>query len=190
VRLSIYMEDRDEIICIKRILEGETKLFALFSEKYSRSIFSLIYRIIPTREDAEELTQDTFLKAFRKLDTFKGDCSFSTWLYRIAYNTAISATRKRKMVFPVLDETLLDNITDEAVDSLLEKEEDEQLLQRLEKAIEQLNVEDKMLITLYYLEEKPISEVAGVLELSAANVKVKLYRARKKLFVLINKTGK
>ena len=72
------MEDRDEIICIKRILAGETNFFSLFLEKYSISILGLIFWVIPTREDAEELTQDTFLKAFRKFDTFKGDCSFST----------------------------------------------------------------------------------------------------------------
>ena len=57
-----------------------------------------------TKEDAEELTQDTFLKAFKKLDSFKGDCSFSTWLFRIGYNTAISATRKRKIINPIIDE--------------------------------------------------------------------------------------
>lgn len=181
------MENQDELIYIKRILKGETSLFSYFPERYSRSIHALIFRIIPSKEDAEELTQDTFIKAFRKLDTFKGDCSFSTWLFRIAYNTAVSATRKKKIIFPVLDEYSIDNISDDAVDSILEKEEDEQMLQRLESAIEQLNVEDKALITLYYLEEKSINEVATVLNLTSENVKVKLFRARKKLVVLINK---
>ncbi|MDR3653129.1 MAG: RNA polymerase sigma factor [Paludibacter sp.] len=180
------MENQDELIYIKRILEGETNLFSYFPERYSRSIHALIIRIIPSKEDAEELTQDTFIKAFRKLDTFKGDCSFSTWLYRIAYNTAVSATRKRKIIFPVLDDFSLENIPDDAVDLILEKEDDETLLQRLELAIEQLNMEDKALITLYYLEEKSIAEVAVILELTPENVKVKLFRARKKLYVLIN----
>ncbi|MDP4240086.1 MAG: sigma-70 family RNA polymerase sigma factor [Bacteroidota bacterium] len=180
------MENTDEIIYIKRILEGEVVLFSYFVERYSRPIHTLIIRIIPTKEDAEELTQDTFLKAYRKLDTFKGDCTFSTWLYRIAYNTAVSATRKKKIVFRGLEDYNLEAISDEAVDLLLDKEDDENLLQRLDSAIDKLNVEDKTLITLYYLEEKPISEVAAVLELTPDNVKVKLFRARKKLFVLIN----
>jgi RNA polymerase sigma-70 factor (ECF subfamily) len=180
------MENKDESIYIKRILNGETNLFSYFPERYSRSIYSLIIRIIPIKEDAEELTQDTFIKAFRKLDTFKADCSFSTWLYRIAYNTAVSATRKKKIVVPAFDEYTLENIPDDAVDSMLDKEDDEAMLLRLESAIEQLNLEDKTLITLYYMEEKSISELASVLGLTSENVKVKLYRARKKLFVLIN----
>ena len=74
------MENKDELIYIKRILEGETKLFSYFLQRYSNSVFSMVVRIVQSREDAEELTQDTFLKVFKKLDTFKGDCSFSTWM--------------------------------------------------------------------------------------------------------------
>lgn len=179
------MDNPDEIKYIKRILEGETNLFSYFLERYSNSIYSLIVRIIPTKEDAEELTQDTFLKAFKKLDSFKGNCSFSTWLFRIAYNTAISATRKRKMIFPVIDENQLENIVDELVETIFDNEK-ENLLQRLETAINKLNTEEKALITLYYMEEKPITELAMVVELSPENVKVKLFRIRKKLYVLMN----
>lgn len=84
------MENKDEQIIIKRILEGETAIFSHFVEQYSHSVYSMIVRIVQSREDAEELSQDAFLKAFSKLETFKGDCSFSTWLFRIAYNTGIS----------------------------------------------------------------------------------------------------
>jgi len=181
------MENPDEANYIKRILEGETSLFSYFPERYSRSIHSLIARIIPSREDAEELTQDTFVKAFRKLDTFKGDCSFSTWLFRIGYNTAISATRKRKIVFPVIDDSLLENISDEEVDMVFGDEEDEVRLQRLEAAMTKLTVEEKTLITLYYTEDKPVSEIAFMLELTTDNVKVRLFRVRKKLYVLMTK---
>ena len=181
------MENPDEANYIKRILEGETSLFSYFLERYSRSIHSLIARIIPSREDAEELTQDTFVKAFRKLNTFKGDCSFSTWLFRIGYNTAISATRKRKIVFPVIDDSLLENISDEEVDMVFGDEEDEVRLQKLEAAMTKLTVEEKTLITLYYTEDKPVSEIAFMLELTTDNVKVRLFRVRKKLYVLMTK---
>jgi RNA polymerase sigma-70 factor (ECF subfamily) len=180
------MENLDEISYIKRILEGETNLFSVFLERYSRSIHSLISRIIPSNEEAEELTQDTFLKAFRKLDTFKGECSFSTWLFRIAYNTAISATRKRKIVFPVIDESVLENVSDETIDIAFEEDGNERKLQQLEKAITRLNVEDKTLITLYYSEDKSVSEIAELMELTPDNVKVKLFRVRKKLYILMN----
>lgn len=161
-------------------------MFSYFLNRYSNSIYSLILRIVPTKEDAEELTQDTFLKAYRKLDTFKGDCSFSTWLFRIGYNTAISFVRRRKIIFPVIDENLLENIPDEAVETIFDQDDDESMLQRLEVAIEKLNAEEKALITLYYMEEKPVAELAIVLELTPENVKVKLFRVRKKLYVLMN----
>lgn len=170
---------------IQRILAGETNLFSFFIERYSRPIHALIIQIIQNREDAEELTQDCFVKAFKKLDTFKGDCSFSTWLYRIAYNTAVSATRKKKLLFSAPDEQALENISDEAMDMLLEKEDDEKMLQKLEPAIDCLDTEEKALITLYYLEEKSIAEVSSIVGLTTDNVKVKLFRIRKKLYTLI-----
>ena len=181
------MENLDELSYIKRILEGDTNLFSVFLERYSRSIHSLIVRIIPSNEDAEELTQDTFLKAFRKLDTFKGECSFSTWLFRIAYNTAISATRKKKYIFPVIDDSMLQHVSDETIDLVFGDDEDENRLQQLEEAITKLNVEDNTLITLYYSVNKSIAEIAGMMEQTNDNVKVKLFRVRKKLYVLMNK---
>ncbi|MBB3187640.1 RNA polymerase sigma factor [Microbacter margulisiae] len=171
----------DETDYIRRMIDGETRLFSYFLDRYSRPVYSLIIQLVSNHEDAEELTQDTFMKAFRKLDTFKYDCSFSTWLYRIAYNTAISATRKKRMVFPALDEAMLGNIPDETVDAFFEND-DEEMLQKLEKAIDYLNPEEKALITLYYLDEKSVGDVASILGLSVDNTKVKLFRVRKKLY--------
>ena len=181
------MENPDETIYIKRILDGETNLFSYFLERYSASIHSLITRIIPSKEDAEELTQDAFMKAFRKLDTFKGDCSFSTWLFRIAYNTAISATRKRKIVFPFINESMLESVTEELMDTVFEDDVTDERLQKLEQAITKLTVEEKTLITLYYTDEKSVAEIAFMLEQTNDNVKIKLFRTRKKIYVLMNK---
>ena len=179
------MEQQNEIECIRRIVEGETEQFSYFLQRYSRPIHSMILRIVSCREDAEELTQDTFIKAFKKLETYKGDCSFSTWLYRIAYNTAISATRKKRITFPVQDENLINNVPDDAVDILLNNEKDEEVMQKLEQAIDMLNSEERALITLYYMDEKSIIEVASILQFTPDNVKVKLYRVRKKIYALV-----
>jgi len=187
VRLIQYMNNQDELNYIERILAGETNLYSHFVNSYSNSIYSLIVRIVLTNEDAEELTQDSFLKAFKKLDTFKGDCSFSTWLFRIAYNTAISATRKRKMEFPMVDEAMMESVPDEAIETFFEGDENEIRLQKLEEAITKLNVEEKTLITLFYTEDKSVAELARVLDLTPENVKVKLHRVRKKLYVLMTK---
>lgn len=187
MRLIQYMNNQDEINYIERILAGETNLYSHFVNSYSNSIYSLIVRIVQTNEDAEELTQDSFLKAFKKLNSFKGDCSFSTWLFRIAYNTAISATRKRKIEYPMVDEVMMESVPDEAMESFFDGDENEIKLQKLEEAITKLNVEEKTLITLFYTEDKSVAELARVLDLTPENVKVKLHRVRKRLYVLMTK---
>ncbi|MEG0647327.1 MAG: RNA polymerase sigma factor, partial [Bacteroides sp.] len=135
---------------------------------------------------AEELVQDVFLKAFRSLHTYKGDCRFSTWLYRIAYNTAVSSTRKRKHEFLYIEESTIYNVPDEVADSVFGITEDEERIILLTQAIDRLTVEEKALITLFYYEEKSIEETGEILNLSQANVKVRLHRTRKKLYVLMN----
>ncbi len=179
------MDQRTEINYINRIQKGETNLFSYFLENYSQSVYTLIIRIVNSREDAEELTQDVFLKAFKKLDTYRGDCNFSTWLYRIAYNTAISSVRKRKIIYPAIDENIINSIPDEDVDFLLGESENELLLRKMEAAIEKLDPDEKSIIVLYYLEKVPSEEVSQIFDITQNNLKVKLHRIRKKLFIMI-----
>lgn len=181
------MENLNEQDLIQSILDGNTQAFSVLLKRHQRPIHALIRQIVSNREDAEELTQDVFIKAFRKLDTFKGGSSLSTWLYRIAWNTAISEARKKRLVYPEFDENQFANLPDDTVDEVLEKENDEAQLQRLERAIDLLNPEEKALITLYYTENKPMAEVALILNLSPDNAKVKLHRTRKKIVLILQK---
>jgi RNA polymerase sigma factor (sigma-70 family) len=174
----------DETHIIHRILKGETSLYEYFLDKYSQQVFILIIRIVENQEDAEELTQDTFLKAFEHLSSFKAESSFSTWIYRIAYNTAISATRKRKQELIVMDSAMLMNISDQQIDDAL-NDESEERVGKLNKAIKKLDAEERALISLFYNEEKTIGEIALILGLTESNAKVKLHRIRKKLYILI-----
>ena len=169
---------------IKEILKGKTQLYAHFVERYSEAVFSLVAHMVNCREDAEEITQDIFLKAFEKLSSFNVDSSFSTWLYRIAYNTTISAVRKRPCNSIAIAEEILADTDDELVDETL-NEENEELLQRLERAISMLDAEERALVILYHLEERSIYETAQITGLKESNVKVKLHRTRKKLYLLI-----
>lgn len=178
------MEHRDEIELVRNILDGETKAFSILVERYQGRLHSLIGRITGCREDAEELTQDVFIKAYTKLGTFRNGCSLSTWLHRIAYNTAISATRKKKLVYTDFDG--LENIADGAVDEMLNREDDERLLLQIEQALAHLGPDDRALLELYYTQQKPVAEVAAITGLSEANVKIKLFRVRKKIVFLIN----
>ena len=82
-------------------------MLCLLLDKYSRPVHSLILKVVRNREDAEELAQDVFMKVFKHLSSFKGECSFSTWIYRIAYNTAISETRKKRHEFLAIEESVI-----------------------------------------------------------------------------------
>lgn len=180
------MEQKDEKYYITRILDGDTEYFSVLLDRYSRPLYSLIVQIVGCPEDAEEILQDVFLKAFRNLSRYKGDCRFSTWLYRIAYNTSISATRKKKQEFVYIEESTINNVPDERADEVIASAGDEDRMSLLCRAIDQLNGEEKALVTLFYYEEKSIEEIGEVLNLTIGNVKVKLHRTRKKIYILMN----
>ena len=175
---------KDEAHIIKEILHGNTTLYEYFLDRYGQQVFVLVDRIVSCQEDAEELTQDVFLKAFQQLSSFKAESSFSTWIYRIATNIAISAVRKKRNDVLRLDDSVFANLSDTQVDAALEDESEEQM-ERLQQAMNQLEADERALITLYYLEEKPLAEVAFILGITDGNAKVKLHRIRKKLYVLI-----
>lgn len=177
---------QQEDIYIKRIQNGETELFSHIVTHYSQSVFLLVLRIVRNREDAEELTQDVFLKIYRTLNSFKNDSLFSTWLYRIAYNTAISATRKKKQEFLYIEENTIENVSENDIDNAFENNIGEQQLQALDKAINLLLPDERGIITLFYTEQKTIEDIALVTGLTTSNVKVKLHRIRKKLYVILN----
>lgn len=181
------MELYSDAYYISRIKEGDAECFGCLLDRYSRRIFALIVRIVENREDAEEITQDVFLKVFKTLASFKAECSFSTWIYRIAWNTAVSETRRKKDNFLPLEENLT---SDDAPESSLFSDDDDaekhhRQLELLDKALTQLPTDERAMILLFYKDEKTIEELAIITGLTEANVKVKLFRIRKRLSVLI-----
>ena len=149
---------------------------------YGQQVFTLVVRIVNSEEDAEEVTQDVFMKDYMNLSSFNGISSFSTWLYRIAYNTAISYTRKMKNEEYVVDDKVWNTISDTEVDDALSDESEAQI-ELLMNALQKLPPEDRALITLYYEEEKSVKEISSIFNLSESNVKVRLFRLRKKLYI-------
>lgn len=146
---------------------------------------TLIIRIVGSEEDAEELTQDVFLRVFENLPYFNFKSSFSTWLYRIAYNCAISFTRSKRQQYFQIDENRLRRVDDVEVEQIEAIADNEQKLDALARAIQQLNAEERALVTLFYYEERSISECAEIVRQSQNNIKVRLHRIRKKLYILI-----
>lgn len=179
------MELYTDTYYIKRIQAGDTACFACLLDKYSRPVHSLILKVVRSREDAEELAQDVFMKVFKHLSSFKGECSFSTWIYRIAYNTAISETRKKKHEFLAVEDAIINNVSEEEVAEALGRTDSSGQMQMLDAALAKLPPDERALILLFYMKEKTVEEVATITGLTPSNVKVKLHRIRKKLFVIL-----
>jgi RNA polymerase sigma-70 factor (ECF subfamily) len=180
------MKFRDDNDYIGRVLSGDVSAYASLVAKHKNLVFSIVLKIVNNREDAEEISQDVFLKAYQSLSTFERKSKFSTWLYRIAYNAAISKTRKKRVEMVAIEETVITNYSlDEIGRNMNELEEnDRQLI--LEKALQRLPEEDNLLITLFYKNENSIEEISDITGLSVSNVKVRLHRIRKKLYNEMN----
>lgn len=183
MRLKGKMEKK-ELHIINLILAGKTNEFSYFLDTYGQQVFHLIVRMVGSEEDAQELTQDTFMKAFSSLRKFNGDSSFSTWIYRIAYNTTVSFLRKNDNETVHFDESQWNSISETQIDDALSPTTEDNL-RRLRAAFRKLTADERILITLFYEEERSISEIAEILHLSESNVKVKLHRVRKRLYLLI-----
>lgn len=187
MRLNKCMETKDDIYYVKQVLDGKTDMFGCLISSYSNMVYSLVTQIVGRTEETDEIVQDVFINAYRNLQKFNGKSKFSTWLYRIAYNSSVSATRKRKYIF--VDESRLNSVSDDAVDFSDDDDFNGDRIERLTKVIEMLNTEEKALISLFYYNDKSIDDISEIMNISVANVKVKLHRVRKKMYVLINDFG-
>ena len=179
------VEHQQDKIYITKVLEGDRNAFAYLVDKYKTMVYSLALRLVKDREEAEEISQDAFIKAYQSLASFKGKAKFSSWLYRIVYNTAISKLRQQPAGRVSLDES---NIADTLY---IESKQNYDALSAgerkkyLEKAMDSLDMDEKMLVILYYYEERDLDEIATIAGLTKTNTKVKLYRARKKMLTVL-----
>jgi RNA polymerase sigma-70 factor (ECF subfamily) len=179
------VEHQQDNIYISKVLEGDRNAFAYLVEKYKTMVYSLALRLVKDREEAEEISQDAFIKAYQSLASFQGKAKFSSWLYRIVYNTAISKLRQQPAGKVSLDES---NISDSLY---IESKESYNTLSAgerkkyLEKALDSLEADEKMLVILYYYEERELDEIAEITQLTKTNTKVKLFRARKKMLTVL-----
>ena len=176
------MEAKEDQIYIERVLKGDTNAFSHLINKYKNMVFTLVVKIVKNREDAEEVAQDSFIKAYQKLDSFKGDSKFSTWLYTIAYRNALTKVRKKKLETTDIDTFVMDNHKDDHDFPQLEAIKNNEQEKYVKQAVENLGETDSLLITLFYLNDNSIEEIQEITEMSQSNVKVRLFRARKKLY--------
>ncbi|MCK9204340.1 MAG: sigma-70 family RNA polymerase sigma factor [Bacteroidales bacterium] len=175
------MKNQDDIYYIDRVLEGDVSAYAVLVSKHKNLVFSIALKILGNREDAEELAQDCFLKAYQSLKTFEKKSKFSTWLYRIVYNAAISKTRKKKLEFVPMDNYIIHNYTEDEFTAGIDEIDAEEQKVMIERAMQNLTDDESLLITLFYKGENSIEEISNITGLSMSNVKVRLHRIRKKM---------
>ncbi len=173
------MSLKEDSYYIAEVLKGNTRAYSMLVEKYQSLAYTLALRMVKNPRDAEEIAQDAFVKAYTSLSSFRGKSKFSTWLYRIIYNTAVSMLRKKQVELAKIDEKPEHAFN--LVHNDCEYDQNEYTLKALEKALETLDADERFLVTLYYYENAAIDEIAQITGLSQSNVKVKLFRSRKKL---------
>lgn len=167
---------------IAGILKGNQSLYGELVTRYQNFVFSIVLRYTESREDAEEISQDIFVKAYKHLSDFRGDSKFSTWLYTIVTTTCISFLRKKRQDVQSLDNERIFAVADN-MDSGIRANTVEQKsrITMVNKAIALLSPDDAQIITLFYQGEQSLEEIAGIMGLETNNVKVKLHRARTRL---------
>jgi RNA polymerase sigma-70 factor (ECF subfamily) len=172
---------------IDKILQGETNAFTALVDRYKDMIFSLSLKMLKNREEAEEVAQDTFIKIFNSLSKFKGDSKFSTWIYKIAYNTCLDRLKKNKKedLNISIDEFSAHLI--KTMDNALSVLEDKERKQTIQNCLNLLPGDENFLLTLFYFEEQSLEEIGKIMSINANNVKVKLFRSRQKLAVILKK---
>jgi RNA polymerase sigma-70 factor (ECF subfamily) len=168
------IESEDNII--DKVLAGSQSAYAELVDKYKSYAFTIANKILQSRPDAEEVAQDAFIKAYHHLAAFNRYSKFSTWLYRIVFNTAISHKRKNKRKFENIETTVI--AFDQEGDVMLEKVDKQKFVNL---ALTKLNEADRTALTLFYLQEFSLEEIAEITGMQANTTKVRIHRARAKL---------
>jgi len=176
---------------IERSQTGDQAAYADLIKRHQRFVFTLALRFAKTREDAEEIAQDCFVKAYRSLAGFNGESKFSTWLYSIVYTTAMTFLRKKRVeVSSIDDENTYLQIENRAGSFGTDQTEQKSRSFYLNQAIQQLLPDDAMIITLFYKGEQSLEEIGEAMGIEPNTAKVKLFRARQRLKEQLERTLK
>ncbi len=172
----------DEELVSKIVQTNNTHLFAVLYDRYASVVYNKCYGFAKSREEAEDLTHDVFIRLFVKLRTFKGRSKFSTWLYSFTYNFCVNYVqrnvhKKQEKVTVVTDQVKEDSSIEEIDDATLFALKSDQLA----KALEMIDPNEKMVLLMKYQDDMPIKEIAQLLELGESAVKMRLKRAKEKV---------
>jgi RNA polymerase sigma factor (sigma-70 family) len=184
---SKSLKNQDDSYYIKKILNGDGLAYRHLVDKYKNMAFTIAFRILKNREEAEETAMDGFLKAFSSLNNFKHDANFSTWLYRIVYNSSISKVRLKRQEVVSFDDDSFEDIEIHESEIAFNMLESEDRKKYIDLALSKLTEEENILITLYYWEGNSVEDISKITDLSKSNIKVILHRSRKNLLAELQK---
>ena len=187
--LLVMVKEKDSYL-VDKVLAGQVNLFAVLIDRYKDFVFTLAVSLLRDRQDAEEVAQDTFVKAYKALSKFKNKSKFSTWIYRIVYNESISRLRRKKTNLISVEDLSYGELPDSFEEIEPEWVQKEERKRKLFEAISLLKEEEKTILMLYYFENCRIDEISDITSLSNENVKTKLFRSRKKLYSILTKVKK
>jgi RNA polymerase sigma-70 factor (ECF subfamily) len=164
---------------LDKILNGDPASYAFLVNKYKDMVYSIAIKILRDPDDAQDLAQECFITAYQQLHKYQGRSKFSTWLYTIVYRAAVTQLRQNK-----LDTTFIGDSVNEVSDGAnnqFDQLQSKQVGQQVRIVIDKLPQTEALLVTLYYINDLPIKEIQEITGLSKPNIKIKLFRARKKL---------
>jgi RNA polymerase sigma factor (sigma-70 family) len=185
----LQMVNFNDSYYIEKVLQGDKAAYSWIVNRYSDMVYSIALKLLNNAADAEDLAQEVFISAYQSLKDYRGSSKFSTWLYRITFNKAISKLRKTNHEVTGVTEKNLENWGGNDSDSFRVTEEEEKV-RVLEKVISQLPEDEQLLILLHYFEEQSVEEISAITRISVSNVKVKLFRIRKKMKEMIEMIDK
>ncbi len=184
------MANLTEDMAIERAIERDPRAFRYLLNKYKTFAFSIAIKITKNKEDAEEVVQDSFCKAFKAIRNFNRSGKFSTWLYKIVYNTALTRIRNKKIVMDSLEAYPDSNrdfdIPDNYVGSFEKLVQADQVA-LLKRALKVLTESENLAVTLYYACENTIAEIETITGWNPSTIKIRLFRARQKLYIELSK---
>jgi RNA polymerase sigma-70 factor (ECF subfamily) len=181
------MDNRNDTYYIEQVLEGKINAFSYLVDRHKDKAYNLAFRICGNREEAEEIAQDAFIKAYRSLRNFRNKSSFSTWLFRIVYNTSISLVRSRKKGVLAIEEFPADAVDFLGINRNEEEAVEDYRNSLINFALQKISEDDRGLITLYYYDDLDTEEISKITGISKSGIKVRLFRARKKMADIIAK---
>jgi len=174
--------ETSDIELIQLVLAGNQSVYAQLVDRYQNFVFTIVLRYVKSREDAEEVAQDIFVKAFRSLADFKGASKFSTWLYTITTTSCLSFLRKKKIEVHSLDNEKVFAVADNLEGGMSANQiEQKSKVTMVNEAIKLLGPDDAQVITLFYKGEQTLEEIAAIMGKEPNTVKVQLHRARTRL---------